>query len=195
MSWCSVERADAQNRSVQGSVWEAWGRSLELVGTFITGLGLLVAWQRASGRLDVVRDGIQLLFARLRVRLGAAPKPIHIEAPFGGAGGLAVATGTGFVDRGFDPTKPTKEQINALVLEVQGQQEHLKALYKETEKLRTDLTKATQTFLTREDFDAAVADELAKFKGNLDVSAFDDLNVALLGLFITFGGILCGFFA
>lgn len=45
------------------------GNSLQLLGVVITGLGLLYAWNRASGRFDQWRQSVTSMLAELRAKL------------------------------------------------------------------------------------------------------------------------------
>lgn len=78
---------------------QTWGSWIQLLGTFVTGLGLVIAWQRASGKLNPLIE----LPAQLRQWLAGTREPVVVPVD-GALMGVATARGRLSVTRNFDAT-------------------------------------------------------------------------------------------
>lgn len=159
------------------------GKILELTGAGITGIGLIIAWERSARRFRAYkqdfRDAMQAAYARITGR----GRNVTIQA----SDTITFTShATVLKQYGFPPHTIIDEKVYRL-LEVANE---IRRDLDQTEQRITDVAQAPR--LTQEDADSSVAKALADFESGLEVHTVKDLTVAICGVVITMVGIILG---
>jgi hypothetical protein len=172
---------------IDASVAQAIGTWVELIGTLMTGLGLFIAWQRASQVDDRLRESIGNLAQRITQRFTQPKDAIVRPEPF--AAELKMSTPWVGFTRDFARFGPYQDQLDALVKEAKYLREYVEWLRPQVKEIAHNLTEASNKFLTRTEFTSGMERELDEVRTSQDRISVRDLRVAIVGLAITAVGI------
>ncbi|MBF6473728.1 MULTISPECIES: hypothetical protein [Nocardia] len=163
---------------------ETFGDWLEFVGTVTTAIGLVIAWEKATGRLNNLREGAHRQLLTIRHRIGGG-RSLTIQADttatFGGTGKLTIqAVGQHVVD----PTASVHQQIEGLAAETRVLRDMIAELRKHIEEVETSPR------LEMSEVNTALDETINKLKSELNVSSAKDFRVAIGGVLLTIVGLL-----
>ncbi|MEV6340557.1 hypothetical protein AB0M12_38280 [Nocardia vinacea] len=165
---------------------KTFGDWLELVGTVTTAIGLVIAWEKATGRLNNLREGAQRHLAVIRRRLGLGGDiTIHATtaAAFAGGGRVTVrAVGQHVVD----PNVSVHRQIEGVASETRILREMIEDLREYIEKVENSPR------LEMSDVNTVLDEVVSELKSELNVSSAKDFRVAIGGVLLTTVGMLWG---
>jgi hypothetical protein len=169
------------------SWWEAIGTWVELIGTLITGVGLFIAWRRASRIDNRLRASILNLVQQITRRF-AETQNVNIQPGPAGAEARMPSPWV-YCTRDYKRFGPYQDQIDELVKEAEVLREYTEWVRGQLTEFMTTSTATSSTFLTREEFRAGLQRELSHLETSHDRISVRDLTVALAGLAITAVGI------
>jgi hypothetical protein len=170
-----------------------WANTVQLVGTLVTGFGLLYAWARATEFWGHNWPHVKRLWGQLW------GKPVHHHVYATDA--LAILAGfeaDAWVGLGqLDRSSPVEEQLaqieryinTQLPQQVQGLSQRIGDVRRELEEAQSRSEEAVKQ--ARVD----AQDAIDKLAARLDATQALDLTWAIVGLFITAGGILLSYWA
>lgn len=166
-----------------------WATSTQLLGTLITGFGLLYAWLRATRFWDRVWPQIQRVLAWL---FGPTHAVVHAPAMLSSAAKLDADVFVGLrLNRGR-PVAEQLEQIEAYINTRLPQQfTDFSNRIRELKRALEDARSESQEAVAQAAADARAA--IDKLTARLDTTQALDLTWAIVGLFITAGGIILSY--
>jgi hypothetical protein len=141
---------------------------LQLAGTFITGIGLLIAWRKASNRFDQWRDAVQTRLTRLRTLVTSRPTSHQGSAS-------ATWTFTTEAAAGVARGGTTEERLARVEEDFQNLNHQLRQL---PASLRGEI-------------DDAIATELVNFQADSNAIRVSDIYWALFGVAVSISGYIC----
>lgn len=159
------------------------GKIMELSGTAITGVGLIIAWKKAAKRLPSYRQAFVNAKQVVQARIMGRGRHTTVDA----SETITVdMEATVLKQDGFAPTAIIDEKVYRLLDAVN---EIRRELYQAEQRI-TEVAKAPK--LTQQDADSAVAEALSAFRSDLEIHAVKDLTVAICGVLTTMIGIVLG---
>ncbi|MGV9724519.1 hypothetical protein [Nocardia beijingensis] len=165
---------------------EKFGDWLELVGTVTTAIGLVIAWEKATGRLNNLRESAQRQLVALRQRIGSG-RSVTIQAStavaFAGTGRVTVrAVGQHLVD----PNASVHRQIEGVAAETRILRDMIADLHEYIENVENSPR------LEMSEVNTALDEAINKLKSELNVSSARDFRVAIGGVLLTIVGLAWG---
>ncbi|MBF6336921.1 hypothetical protein IU450_13635 [Nocardia abscessus] len=165
---------------------ETFGDWLEFVGTVTTAIGLVIAWEKATGRLDSLREGAHRQLLTIRHRVGGG-RSMTIQADtavtFGGTGELTFQTVGQHV---VEPNASVQRQIEGLAAETRVLRDMIVELRKHIEEVETSPR------LEMSEVNTALEESINKLESELNISSARDFRVAIGGMLLTVVGLLWG---
>ncbi|MFD9550308.1 hypothetical protein ACFWBG_23180 [Nocardia salmonicida] len=165
---------------------KTFGDLLELFGTVTTAIGLVIAWEKATGRLNSLRDSARKHLVSIRQKLGLGGDAIvqaTVAAAFASAGQAKVRV---VGQHRVDPDVSLHQQVEGVASETRILREMIADLREYIEKVEA----APQLELA--DVNAALDVAISELKSELNVSSAKDFRVAIGGVFVTTTGMLLG---
>lgn len=146
------------------------GTALQLLGIIITGLGLLHAWNTASGRFNEWRNTLRGRLTELRAFVASRDRGMTRQA----SAGLTVQAQT---------------EAGAQVTRGGTSDERLRRVEDDYDKLNNQLRQMTSTL--RAEIDDAIVTELQRFEALSNAIRLKDIYWALVGIVVSAAGLVC----
>ncbi|MEU7140845.1 hypothetical protein ABZ942_15445 [Nocardia sp. NPDC046473] len=166
---------------IAGMPLDQISKIMELSGTAITGIGLVIAWEKSAKRLPAYGQALLNAGHAVRAHIRGPSQPVPKD---GSDTFTAVSDATVLKQDGFPPAAIIDEKVYRLLDAVN--------------EIRRDLNRAqhritdvaTEPKLTQQEVDSAVSKALSTFKSDLEIHAVKDLTVAICGVVTTMAGII-----
>ncbi|WP_067573668.1 hypothetical protein [Nocardia acidivorans] len=165
---------------------ETIGSAVELVGTLITGCGLVYAWNRLTGRFTRLRVGLAKLGAQVKGKLVA---PGAIEARAITIGGEGTLTASARAVYPVNSSAPLEDKVARLIEIVNALRADIDAT-----NARIDVVRDSPV-VTIETVGSAVAEAVSGLEVVQASTALRDLGWAMFGILVTAVGIVLGMVA
>jgi len=170
-----------------------WATSMQLVGTLVTGFGLLYAWVRATGVWSRHWPRIKMWLAwwLFGKPFDQSLYPAGIDATLKGGRPYP------WVRLGLDRTKPIKHQLEHIVQYINTElRRALKGIDTEIGRLRDQLEEMRiDSEVAEQQFRAHMQAQIDELAARLDRTQILDLSWAIGGLFITAIGIFLSYWS
>lgn len=173
-----------------GTKW--WSTTMQLVGTLVTGFGLLYAWARATRFWSRTWPRIERLLARL------FEWPQHqVVRPGGAAMGLFGWEPSVFVGLGLDRTLTVEDQLTQIERYINTNlAQEFKSVSVSLGRLRRELEQAkAQSEQAIAEAEAKAQKAIRDLESRLDATQALDLSWAIGGLFVTAAGTFLSYWA
>ncbi|MFD6269119.1 hypothetical protein [Nocardia asteroides] len=158
---------------------------LEIIGTITTAVGLFIAWEKATGRVNSIRDRARTRLTQLlqKVGIGEEPPVPAIDVTFSGEGHLSVRA---VAQLRVDPHAPVSEQIESVAKET-------RILRDMIENLREHIVEVEAApRLEMAEVHSALNQAAIELKSELNISSAKDFQVAIGGVVVTLTGMIFG---